>query len=83
MIEALKSDIPQIGEPASEGYDSLISSFEDLPSISIDYAVMEKEKDVAVVPLDCGWSDIGSWDALYETMEKDEGGNVKKETFTP
>jgi len=78
IMEALKSDIPQIGNPASEGYDSLISSFEDLPSISIDYAVMEKEKDVAVVPLDCGWSDIGSWDALYETMEKDEGGNVKK-----
>ncbi|MBC7323263.1 MAG: mannose-1-phosphate guanylyltransferase/mannose-6-phosphate isomerase [Acetomicrobium sp.] len=78
MLEALKNDIPQIGVPAAEGYDSLISRFEDLPSISIDYAVMEKESDVAVVPLDCGWSDIGSWDALYETMEKDEGGNVKK-----
>ena len=78
MLEALKNDIPQIGVPAAEGYDSLISRFEDLPSISIDYAVMEKENDVAVVPLDCGWSDIGSWDALYETMEKDEGGNVKK-----
>jgi len=78
MLEALKNDIPQIGVPAAEGYDSLISRFEDLPSISIDYAVMEKESDVAVVPLECGWSDIGSWDALYETMEKDEGGNVKK-----
>jgi len=78
MLEALKNDIPQIGGPAAEGYDSLISRFEDLPSISIDYAVMEKENDVAVVPLDCGWSDIGSWDALYETMKKDEGGNVKK-----
>lgn len=78
MLEALKKDIPQIGIPAAEGYDQLISSFEDLPSTSIDYAVMEKENDVAVVPLDCGWSDIGSWDALYETMEKDEGGNVKR-----
>ena len=78
MLEALKNDIPQIGIPAAEGYDSLISSFEDLPSISIDYAVMEKEKDVAVVLLECDWSDIGSWDALYEAMEKDEGGNVKR-----
>ena len=82
MLEALKNDIPQIGIPAAEGYDSLISSFEDLPSISIDYAVMEKEKDVAVVLLECDWSDIGSWDALYEAMEKDEGGNVKEATST-
>ena len=44
------------------------SSFARCRSISIDYAVMEKADDVAVCPIDVGWSDIGSWDALYEYL---------------
>lgn len=51
-------------------------SFAASPSDSIDYAVMEKADKVAVVPVDMGWSDIGSWDALYELLDKDEDGNV-------
>lgn len=43
---------------------------------SIDYAVMEKTKSAAVVPLDAGWSDLGAWDALWESEQKDEQGNV-------
>lgn len=39
---------------------------------------MEKAKDVVTVSLEAGWSDIGSWDALYETLDKDEEGNVKR-----
>jgi mannose-1-phosphate guanylyltransferase/mannose-1-phosphate guanylyltransferase/mannose-6-phosphate isomerase len=46
------------------------------PSDSIDYAVMEKAPRVAVVPVDMGWSDVGSWDALHAISEGDEGGNV-------
>lgn len=46
------------------------------PSNSIDYALMEKSDHVAVVPADLGWSDIGSWQALWEVSEKDESGNV-------
>ena len=46
------------------------------PSDSIDYAVMEHTKEAAVVPVDMGWSDIGSWSALWEVGKKDEGGNV-------
>jgi mannose-1-phosphate guanylyltransferase/mannose-6-phosphate isomerase len=45
-------------------------------SESIDYAVMEKTGDAVVVPLDAGWSDVGSWSALHEACEKDENGNV-------
>jgi mannose-1-phosphate guanylyltransferase/mannose-6-phosphate isomerase len=78
MLEALREYIPEVGEAASEGYENLCSCFEKLPSISIDYAVMEKAKDVVAVPLEAGWSDIGSWDALYETLDKDEEGNVKR-----
>lgn len=54
----------------------LSAAFEECPSISIDYAVMERTNDAAVVTLDAGWSDIGSWDALYELLEKDADGNV-------
>jgi mannose-1-phosphate guanylyltransferase / mannose-6-phosphate isomerase len=46
------------------------------PSDSIDYAVMENTANAAVVPLDAGWSDVGSWSALWEIGEKDAEGNV-------
>ncbi|NNF67439.1 MAG: mannose-1-phosphate guanylyltransferase/mannose-6-phosphate isomerase [Gammaproteobacteria bacterium] len=46
------------------------------PSDSIDYAVMEKTSDAAVVPLDAKWSDVGNWSALYEAKTPDENGNV-------
>jgi mannose-1-phosphate guanylyltransferase/mannose-1-phosphate guanylyltransferase/mannose-6-phosphate isomerase len=47
-------------------------AFAGAPSISIDYAVMERAERVAVVPVSMGWSDIGSWDALHEIGERDE-----------
>ena len=46
------------------------------PSDSIDYAVMEKASRVAVVPADLGWSDVGSWDALYDLGPQDGSGNL-------
>jgi mannose-1-phosphate guanylyltransferase/mannose-6-phosphate isomerase len=45
-------------------------------SESIDYAVMEKTKDAIVVPLDVGWSDVGSWSSLFDALPADEEGNV-------
>jgi mannose-1-phosphate guanylyltransferase/mannose-6-phosphate isomerase len=51
-------------------------SFESSPSISIDYALMEKSNNLVVVPLDAMWSDIGSWSELYNIGEKDSQGNV-------
>ena len=50
--------------------------FESCPSESADYAVFEKTKDAVVVPLDAGWSDIGSWSSLWDISEKDGNGNV-------
>ena len=49
--------------------------FEQCPSESVDYAVMEKTDKAAVVALDAGWSDIGSWSALWDVSDKDEVGN--------
>lgn len=51
-------------------------AFGACPSDSIDYAVMEHTRDAVVVPVDMGWSDIGSWSALWDIGAKDEGGNV-------
>jgi mannose-1-phosphate guanylyltransferase len=50
--------------------------FTKCPNLSIDYAVMEKTTDAKVVPLDAGWSDVGSWDTLMEAKNKDNLGNV-------
>ena len=52
------------------------ASFEACPADSIDYAVMEKTADAAVVPLSAGWSDVGSWSSLHEASEADAHGNV-------
>ncbi|WP_340570052.1 mannose-1-phosphate guanylyltransferase/mannose-6-phosphate isomerase [Stenotrophomonas sp. G106K1] len=51
-------------------------AFAASPSDSIDYAVMEKTADAAVVPLDAGWNDVGSWSALWEVSDKDASGNA-------
>lgn len=49
--------------------------FEGMPDISIDYAVMEFTKKLAMLPLSCDWHDLGSWEAMYDISEKDENGN--------
>ena len=49
--------------------------FESCPAKSVDYAVMEKTSDAVVVPMDAGWSDIGSWSSLWDISQKDYDGN--------
>jgi mannose-1-phosphate guanylyltransferase/mannose-6-phosphate isomerase len=67
---------PDLREAAGKGYDSFFKNFADLPSIAFDYAVMERAERIAMVELDAGWSDVGSWDALYDVLDKDESGNA-------
>ena len=52
-----------------------LADFEQMPNISIDYALMEKTKKLVMLPLNTEWKDIGSWDAMYEISPKDENGN--------
>ena len=52
------------------------TAFGRSPADSIDYAVMEKTGQAAVIPLDCGWNDVGSWSAFWGIDEEDEEGNV-------
>ena len=52
--------------------------FDQCPSDSIDYAVMEKTDKGGVVSLDCGWSDVGAWSALWDVAERDANGNASQ-----
>lgn len=53
-----------------------VSDVKVIPQKSIDYAVMEKTDKGYVVPLECGWSDVGSWSSLWDALNKDSEGNV-------
>ena len=53
-------------------------TFSQVPDRSIDYAVMEKTRRAAVIPVSCAWSDIGSWSALWLTGQKDADGNMSE-----
>lgn len=50
--------------------------YEHMPSISIDYAVMEKSKNIVLLPLESDWNDLGSWQSIYDISKKDENNNV-------
>jgi len=87
-LDALRGFRPDILEACTRAFETGArdmdfvrvdaDAFRDCPDDSIDYAVMEKTSHAAVIPLDAGWSDIGSWSALWEIGEKDEQGNVCK-----
>ena len=57
---------------------SLDNLWKKITSISIDYAVMEKTKSLSLIPLDCGWMDLGSWQAVEFFSKKDKSGNIFK-----
>jgi mannose-1-phosphate guanylyltransferase len=56
--------------------EQIASLYQDIESVSIDYGVMEKSSRVQMVPVEMGWSDVGSWSALPEVIEPDSDGTV-------
>ncbi len=68
-------DIVKNAEISSQTPTIPYLDFEEMPDISIDYAVMENSKKLAMVPLECDWRDVGSWEAIYDISETDENGN--------
>lgn len=87
-LEELKKYRPDIHRSCLAAFTSLendldfsrvdADAFAQCPSESIDYAVMEKTDKAAVVSLDAGWSDVGSWSSLWDVSEKDKKGNVNR-----
>lgn len=85
LLGAVRTHLPELAAgldaldaAARQGREAEVLGrvFGGLPNISIDYGVMEKEKNVAVVPADFGWSDVGSWASAWELAQKDAAGNV-------
>lgn len=76
----LATGLAQIERSAAAGPEAerrtTAEVFESLESVSIDYGVMEKVDGLAVVPADCGWSDLGSWQAAWELAQKDAQDNA-------
>ena len=61
----------------ANGFGADISKiYEEMPRLPIDIAIMEQAEKRAVIPVDYGWSDVGSWRALYDVLDKDKNGNV-------
>ncbi len=85
-LQELKRHAPDIVESCHLAYQGLErngdfqllpeATFSSCRSDSIDYAVMEKTAAAAVVPLNAGWNDLGAWDAMWDTQEKNNQGNV-------
>lgn len=77
LLEELRAHAPDIHALAGQGYEQMLARFESLPNVSIDYAVMERSRRVAVLPLDLYWNDVGAWDAFFDVKGKDAEGNLK------
>ncbi|KQW29346.1 mannose-1-phosphate guanyltransferase [Rhizobium sp. Root274] len=86
MIEELRALAPEVLAAVEKSVEQAkgdldftrldAETFAEAPSISIDYAVMEKTANAAVVPAAITWSDLGSWDAIWKLAGGDENGNV-------
>ena len=76
LWQEMASYAPEIGERASGGYEAMLADFAGMPEISIDYAIAEKSRKGVVMPLSLYWNDVGSWDAIYEVLDKDGSGNA-------
>lgn len=59
-------------------FNQMIETFTSMPNISIDYAIAEKSDVGVTIPLNLSWTDVGSWDAIYQVTDKDENGNAIK-----
>lgn len=84
LYDEMERSCPAILETARRAHAARLAgdrasfeeSFSSSPSISIDFAVMEKARRVVTVPSPCGWSDLGSWEAVWDFRERDGSGNV-------
>ncbi len=73
FIKELQKNSPKLYRLYKTSLKKMQQDFKRLESISIDYAIMQKTKDIALVKFDLNWSDLGSWDSFIEFYKKDKG----------
>lgn len=78
IMGELRTHQPEIYQLSTASYAGTLAQFAAMPNISIDYAVAEKSNRVVTIPLLAYWNDIGSWDAIYDVLDKDRDGNAVK-----
>ena len=85
VIKAFKSNQPELFSLFQKGFDVYNTDFEDdfirdnygkAENISVDYAIMEKSKNVFVLPAEFDWNDLGTWGSLYDKLDKDDDNNA-------
>jgi len=76
ITDELKKFAPKINQMLNKSFDEMMVQFNEMPDISMDYAIMEKSDRVALLPLDLYWNDIGSWDSLCDIFSCDKDGNA-------
>lgn len=83
LLENAKQHLPKLYELAKPleqwhalSKEEIKNIYQELPSISIDFGIMEKAKNIWMVPLNCGWNDLGSWDSISTFVDKDNSGNT-------
>lgn len=81
LLEAMERHLPEVHRglvrlKEAPGGDFLAEIYRDFPNISLDHGIMEKAARVAVVPVEMGWNDVGTWGALQEILPGDAQGNV-------
>ncbi len=89
FLDELKNYSPEIYETSKIAFENATNTnnlirikhedMANIPEDSIDYAVMEKSNIVKVIPSNISWSDVGSFDSLYEELPKDENNNTINE----
>lgn len=77
LFREIANHTPELREAAELSFEELQNQFAAVTPISIDYAVMERSKNIVVVPLPLTWTDLGSWDSVFDALEKDSNHNVK------
>lgn len=83
FMDELRAYQPEVYELAEGGLDGMTANFSQMPNISIDYAIAEKSKELVMLPITADWNDIGSWDAIYDVLDKDSNGNALKGDCIP
>jgi mannose-1-phosphate guanylyltransferase/mannose-6-phosphate isomerase len=90
LLNAMQEFAPEILAAVREAHEArrrgddaaFRAAFGRSPKLSIDYAVMEKAREVRTVPASCGWSDLGSWESVHDFRPKDQNGNVSEGNAT-